>query len=125
MTQADTTSTKPFRVIVVGAGIVGLSLSHALQLAKIEHVVLEKYNQVKSLKGAALILWPNTERVFDQFGFLSDMLKTTTPVVTEHRRWPDGSLHLEQGTMDRFHQMYVHRRASTKILKPRVCVSRC
>lgn len=105
MTHTDTKPSKPFRVIIVGAGIVGLSLSHALQLANIQHVVLEKYDKVKSLKGAALIIWPNTERVFDQFGFLSEMLKTITPVVTEHRRWPDGSLHLEQGTMDRFHQL--------------------
>lgn len=124
MAQADTTPSKPFRVIIVGAGIVGLSLSHALQLAKIDHVVLEKYDKVKSLKGAALILWPGTERVFDQFGVLSDMLKTTTPVATEHRRWPDGSLHLTKSSMDRFHQMYVEKVALNKLeIKHSTCAS--
>jgi FAD dependent monooxygenase len=48
-------SQKPFRVVVVGAGIVGLSLSHALQLANIDHVVLEKHNKIVSLRGAALV----------------------------------------------------------------------
>ena len=33
---------KPFRVVVVGAGIVGLSILHALQRANIDHVVLGK-----------------------------------------------------------------------------------
>ncbi|KAJ8110524.1 hypothetical protein OPT61_g6655 [Boeremia exigua] len=106
MAQADTTSSKPFRVIIVGAGIVGLSLSHALQLAKIDHVVLERYEKVKSVKGAALIIWPNVGRIFDQFGFLSKILETTTPVTTEYTRWPDGSVHMSRSTMDRLHQIF-------------------
>ncbi|KAH6620443.1 hypothetical protein C7974DRAFT_234147 [Boeremia exigua] len=106
MMQTDTSSPKPFRVIIVGAGIVGLSLSHALQLAKIDHVILEKYDRVKSVKGAALIIWPSIERVFDQFGFLSKILATTTPVTTEHRRWPDGSVQSSRNTMVRFQQIF-------------------
>jgi FAD dependent monooxygenase len=108
MTQTDTKSTKPFRVIIVGAGIVGLTLSHALQLAKIDHVVLEKYEEVKSVKGAALIIWPNVERVFDQFGFLPRILSTITPVSAEYRRWPDGSVNARRSTMHKFHELYVH-----------------
>jgi FAD dependent monooxygenase len=108
MTQTDTKSTKPFRVIIVGAGIVGLTLSHALQLAKIDHVVLEKYEEVKSVKGAALIIWPNVERVFDQFGFLPKILSTITPVSAEYRRWPDGSVNARRSTMHKFHELYVH-----------------
>ncbi len=33
---------RPFRVIIVGAGISGLVLAHALGLAKIDFIVLEK-----------------------------------------------------------------------------------
>lgn len=108
MAQTDTTSIKPFRVIVVGAGFVGLALSHALQLANIEHVVLEKYDQVKSVKGAAVIIWPSVERIFDQFGFLSKILSTVTPVETEYRRWPDGTVNACRSTMHRVQQLYVH-----------------
>jgi FAD dependent monooxygenase len=55
MSQLEKSSQKPLRVIVVGAGIVGLSLSHALQLANIDHVVLERNNDIMSLNGAALV----------------------------------------------------------------------
>jgi 2-polyprenyl-6-methoxyphenol hydroxylase-like FAD-dependent oxidoreductase len=55
MAHQDQTSQKPFRVIVVGAGLVGLSLSHALQLANIDHVVLEKHSEIVSIHGAALV----------------------------------------------------------------------
>jgi FAD dependent monooxygenase len=55
MAQQETAPQKPFRVIIVGAGLVGLSLSHALQLADIEHVVLEKHSKIVSLHGAALV----------------------------------------------------------------------
>lgn len=107
MTHTNTNSPKPFRVIIVGAGIVGLSLSHALQLAHIDHVVLEKYDKVKSVKGAALIIWPNVERIFDQFDILSTILETLTPVATEYQRWPDGSIQDNRSTMDRLHKMCV------------------
>jgi FAD dependent monooxygenase len=60
MAQEERASQKPFRVIIVGAGLVGLSLSHALQLANIEHVVLEKHSKIVSLHGAALV------RTFDK-----------------------------------------------------------
>ncbi|KAF2632749.1 FAD/NAD(P)-binding domain-containing protein [Macroventuria anomochaeta] len=106
MMQTDITPPKPFRVVIVGAGIVGLSLSHALQLAKIDHVVLEKYDRVKSVKGAALIIWPNAERIFDQFGFLPKILSTITPVTTEYRRWPDGTINGNRSTMNRFHELF-------------------
>jgi pyruvate/2-oxoglutarate dehydrogenase complex dihydrolipoamide dehydrogenase (E3) component len=55
MSQPEKSSQKPLRVIVVGAGIVGLSLSHALQLANIDHVVLERNDKIMSVHGAALV----------------------------------------------------------------------
>lgn len=36
------TDNKPFRVVIVGAGVSGLVLAHALELAKIDFVLLEK-----------------------------------------------------------------------------------
>jgi FAD dependent monooxygenase len=56
MAKQEQTSKKPFRVVIVGAGLVGLSLSHALQLANIDHVVLEKHEKIVSIHGAALVL---------------------------------------------------------------------
>ena len=107
MARTDSTPAKPFRVIVVGGGIVGLSISHALQLANIDHVVLEKHDKIISVRGAALVVWPNVSRIFDQFGFLDKIHKTTTPIAKECRRWPDGSVHSTGNTMMRIAEMYV------------------
>ncbi|KAH7405963.1 hypothetical protein DE146DRAFT_630660 [Phaeosphaeria sp. MPI-PUGE-AT-0046c] len=85
-------SQKPFRVVIVGAGIVGLSLSHALQLANIDHVVLEKHSKIVSVRGAALMIWPGVARILDQFGILKDIQATVTPVSAEYERYPDGSI---------------------------------
>ncbi|KAF2856777.1 FAD/NAD(P)-binding domain-containing protein [Plenodomus tracheiphilus IPT5] len=93
MAQAvDVAPSRPFKILIIGAGFVGLSLSHALQLADIDHIVLEKHDQVVSVRGAALIIWPGVARIFDQFGFLDKILKTITPVRKEYTRWPDGSV---------------------------------
>ncbi|KAF2823506.1 FAD/NAD(P)-binding domain-containing protein [Ophiobolus disseminans] len=93
------TPKKPFRVIVVGAGLVGLSLSHALQLANIEHVVLEKHSEIVSLHGAALMIYPSVARVFDQFGILKNIQESITPVKREFSRWPDGSVNIKPQTI--------------------------
>lgn len=93
MEEADSPPSKTFRVIIIGAGFVGLSLSHAFQLANIDHIVLEKHDQIISVRGAALILWPGVARIFDQFGFLDKILESVSPVTREYTRWPDGSVH--------------------------------
>lgn len=100
---------KPFRVIVVGAGIVGLTLSHALQLAKIDHVVLEKHKEIVSLRGAALIIWPGLARILDQFGILKNIIETTTRITTEVNRWPDGTIANSHHNQQNMGKLYVHR----------------
>jgi FAD dependent monooxygenase len=63
MAQQENAQQRPFKVIVVGAGLVGLSLSHALQLANIDHVVLEKHSEIVSLHGAALVGTTSTDHL--------------------------------------------------------------
>ncbi|KAF2031324.1 FAD/NAD(P)-binding domain-containing protein [Setomelanomma holmii] len=92
MAQPDKASQRPFRVIIVGAGVVGLSLSQALQLANIDHVVLEKHSKIVSLHGAALMIYPGVARVFDQMGILKKIQDSMTPISREYQRWPDGSV---------------------------------
>jgi FAD dependent monooxygenase len=99
MAQTNSATPKPFRVIIIGAGIVGLSISHALQLANIDHVVLEKHDKIVSIRGAALIVWPTVARILDQFGILDKITKTITPVGEESVRWPDGSLNWNNPTL--------------------------
>jgi FAD dependent monooxygenase len=107
MEGTDATPSNPFRVIVIGAGIVGLSISHALQLANIDHVVLEKHDRIVSVRGAALIIWPPVARIFDQFGIHEKISKITTPITKECKRWPDGRLLCYDGTMEYMRKLYV------------------
>lgn len=67
-------SNKPFKVIVVGGGPVGLAAAHALHLAGIDFVVLERRPAIVEDKGASLIVHPHTLRVLHQFGVLEDFL---------------------------------------------------
>jgi FAD dependent monooxygenase len=92
MEPTAVSSRKPFRVIIVGAGVAGLSLSHALQLANIEHVVLEKHRDIVSLHGAALTIFPGAARILDQFGILESIQDSVIPVQKEFIRWPDGTI---------------------------------
>ncbi|KAI1759375.1 FAD/NAD(P)-binding domain-containing protein [Hypoxylon sp. FL1150] len=57
-----------FRVIIVGAGPVGLYLTHALLRANINCLVLEKDESVFRHQGAGLVLFPQTIRLLDQIG---------------------------------------------------------
>lgn len=66
--KIETELDKSFRVIIVGAGISGLTWSNALHKAGIKHVVLEKHSRVVFLLARALafglmdpIYWNNLD----------------------------------------------------------------
>ncbi|KAI0159936.1 putative dehydrogenase [Hypoxylon sp. FL1284] len=58
------------RVIIAGAGPVGLYMAHALGRANIDYVVLEQSREIMGLRGAGILLFPNTVRLLDQLGLL-------------------------------------------------------
>lgn len=70
MTSPGTT----FKAIVVGGGPAGLAAAHALHLAGIDFVVLERRPAIFEDRGASLIVHPHTFRVLHQFGILDDVL---------------------------------------------------
>ena len=63
-----------FKAIIVGGGPTGLAAAHALHLAAIDFVVLERRPAIVEDKGASLIVHAHTFRVLDQFGILDDLL---------------------------------------------------
>jgi 2-polyprenyl-6-methoxyphenol hydroxylase-like FAD-dependent oxidoreductase len=65
---------KPFRVIVVGGGLVGLTAAHVLSKADIDFVILEHHNNLTPWIGSLLVMWPATYRIFNQLGIQDVML---------------------------------------------------
>ncbi|OTB00940.1 hypothetical protein M426DRAFT_26049 [Hypoxylon sp. CI-4A] len=57
-----------FRVIIVGAGPVGLYMAHALLKANIDCLVLEQHESILRHQGAGLLVYPQTIRLLDQVG---------------------------------------------------------
>lgn len=87
-----TTEKKGFRVIVAGGGIAGLAMSHALQLAGIDHVVLEGYSDIRSHVGASIGLWPNGIRVLEQMGCWKDIKDHCAPMQDSYNYLPNGKI---------------------------------
>lgn len=82
---------KDFRVIVVGAGVTGLTLSHALTKANIEHVVLER-GDVGPLQGSSICIYPHGCRILDQLGCLGEIERLCLPMKNFVNRLPNGRL---------------------------------
>ncbi|KAK8066710.1 hypothetical protein PG997_013457 [Apiospora hydei] len=84
---------KPFRAIVVGGGLVGLTAAHILTAAGIDFIVLEKHTSIFTSRGTQLAIWPQTFRTFDQLGLLEavqpilDWCKRTIVLSAENGRF--------------------------------------
>ncbi|KAL5335611.1 hypothetical protein BJX70DRAFT_374615 [Aspergillus crustosus] len=79
-----------FRVIIVGGSIAGLTLSHCLNAAGIDNIVLEKHGEIASQVGASIGVLPNGARILDQLGLFDKIEKLIEPLVTAHIAFPDG-----------------------------------
>ncbi|KAI1138377.1 FAD/NAD(P)-binding domain-containing protein [Hypoxylon sp. FL0543] len=73
---------KPFRVIIVGGGLVGLTAAHIFSQTDIDFVILEQHENLLPEIGSLLNLWPPTFRIFDQLG----LLDAVQPVLNDINR---------------------------------------
>lgn len=64
------TTEKPFRVIIVGGGLVSLTAAHIFSKTDIDFVILEQHENLLPEIGSLLNLWPPTFRILDQLGLL-------------------------------------------------------
>ncbi|KAG0072718.1 hypothetical protein BGZ90_011831 [Linnemannia elongata] len=73
-------------VIIVGAGLAGLTLAILLEKAKIEYLIFEKASEVKPL-GSTIALGPNVMPLFTQLGLFDDFVAISRPVnhITIHK----------------------------------------
>lgn len=71
---------KPFKVVIAGGSIAGLSLANMLQLVGIDYVILEAYPHVAPQVGASIGLLPHGNRILDQLGLFTKILSMAPPV---------------------------------------------
>lgn len=79
-----------FKVIIVGGSITGLTLAHCLKRANIDHVVLERRQEIAPQEGASIGIWPNGGRVLDQLGLYNELESSTEALDVMHVSYPDG-----------------------------------
>ncbi|KAI0546277.1 hypothetical protein F4679DRAFT_413325 [Xylaria curta] len=72
------TEKPPFRAVVVGAGLLGLTAAHMFAKTEMDFVVLEQHDDLLPEIGSLLSLSPPTFRVLDQL----DVLEAVEPVLT-------------------------------------------
>lgn len=80
----------PFKVLIIGGSVSGLTLANALDRANIDFLVLEKRPDIVFGAGAALGLLPNGLRILDQLNVTSELMTLGTPIHTMINRWKDG-----------------------------------
>ena len=59
---------KPFRVVIVGGGLVGLTAAHIFHRCGIDFILLERHPNTISPYGTTMAFWPQTFHVFEQLG---------------------------------------------------------
>lgn len=69
-------SSKPFRVIIAGGGIAGLSLAVMLEKVGIDYVLLEAYNNMVPPPGASIGILPWGSRILDQVGLYEPVVNS-------------------------------------------------
>ena len=79
----------PFRVIVVGAGVAGLTAAHALRKANIDYVVLERGSEAAPPTGASIAIYPHGARMLHQIGCLQAAKDACVPMEGFVNRLPD------------------------------------
>ncbi|KAH7032604.1 uncharacterized protein B0I36DRAFT_347788 [Microdochium trichocladiopsis] len=93
----DFPQTPPFRIIIAGAGLVGLTAAHILHQAGIDFVILEKHVDPVPKVGSVMTIWPQTPRMFQQLGLdtfldpLMESLRTSIVISGDNSRQLDVS----------------------------------
>lgn len=95
-----------FKVIIVGAGVGGLTLAHALHKAGIDYVVLDKH-PVAPAWGASITIHPSASRILHQIGCLDAVANRCEPMTSFSNRGPDGKEFMESSFFDTINNKYV------------------
>lgn len=86
------TEKSPFKVVIVGGGITGLTLANCLDRAGVEYVLLEKHTDICANIGGAIAIQPNGFQILDQLGLYHDVHKKTNELRFWYTRYAGGNL---------------------------------
>lgn len=67
-TSLENDDQEPFRVVIVGGSVAGLTFVNMLQANDIDYVVLEAYSKIAPQVGASIGMLPHGNRILDQLG---------------------------------------------------------
>ncbi|KAL7624840.1 hypothetical protein AAE478_004054 [Parahypoxylon ruwenzoriense] len=94
-----------FRVVIVGAGPVGLYMAHSLAAASIPFVILEQQPSVVNYFGAMVFTWPHTVRLLDQIGLFEPAKQVSVSIKAKKRVFGgDGSVLTTSSFWERMHE---------------------
>ncbi|KAK6086161.1 2-heptyl-3-hydroxy-4(1H)-quinolone synthase 1 [Seiridium cupressi] len=83
-----------FRIVLAGGGPVGLVAAHVFAAADIDFVLLEQRPFIVPQQGAGIVLFPHTQRVFEQLGLMDRICKIAHPFL-ENRSVSSGGRHYD------------------------------
>ncbi|KAK4172898.1 putative monooxygenase [Triangularia setosa] len=83
----------PFKIIIIGGGIAGLTLANMLEKFEIDYILLEAHDNIAPAVGASIGLFPNGLLILDQIGCYEPVraVAQSGTVKYAHMRHPDGS----------------------------------
>ncbi|KAJ5760836.1 hypothetical protein N7520_007992 [Penicillium odoratum] len=93
----DMEKKSPFKVLIAGGSVAGLTLANALARANIDFLVLEGHGQIDASIGGALTIVSNGLQILDQMGIYDDIHPHLDPAGEVYTYLQDGRL---LGTMD-------------------------
>nr|A0A455LLV4.1 RecName: Full=FAD-dependent monooxygenase ntnA; AltName: Full=Nectripenoid biosynthesis cluster protein A [Nectria sp. (in: ascomycete fungi)]AYO60864.1 FAD-dependent monooxygenase NtnA [Nectria sp. (in: ascomycete fungi)] len=80
----------PFKVLIIGGGVAGLTLAIMLEAYGFDYELLEKHSDVAPKLGAGVGLTPNGARILDQIGVWEMMCERSSPVDSGTALSPEG-----------------------------------
>lgn len=75
----------PFKVVIMGGGVAGLTLAHCLEKANIDYLLLER-GVISPAWGTSISIHPNGCRILDQPGPLEEAEKYCVPMERFYNR---------------------------------------
>ncbi|KAK2785003.1 hypothetical protein FQN53_008054 [Emmonsiellopsis sp. PD_33] len=90
----------PFKVLIAGGGLAGLSLANMLQQHGIDYLLLEAYADITPQAGASIGFLPHGLRILDQLGMYDDFREGVVPIDSFSFRDGKGRLLAEHGGVE-------------------------